>query len=61
MAVETMLALIAGFSGAFVTIMTAMFANIRHSRCSHVKCCGIVECRRDVMTLEELEAEKTAN
>ena len=47
-------------SAACIAVISSVFMNIRHSRCSHIKCCGC-ECKRDVMTLQEIQAEALGN
>lgn len=46
-----------GISAALIALISSVFMNIRHSRCTSIDCCG-VHCKRDVMTLEEIEKDK---
>ena len=46
-----------GISAALIALISSVFMNIRHSRCTSIECCG-VHCKRDVMTLEEIEKDK---
>ena len=48
--------IVGGVSAAFIAIVSSVFMNIRHSRCTHIDCCGI-QCKRSVMTLDEIERD----
>lgn len=44
-----------GVIGAFGGLISLVFASIRKSRCSNIKCCcGLFTCARDVMDAEEM-------
>lgn len=49
-----------GISAALIAVISSIFMNIRHSRCTSIDCCGI-HCERNVMTLEEINKEKQYN
>jgi hypothetical protein len=51
--------LIIGSCGVFIG---GLCYNMRHSRCERISvCCGLFECERKIMTLEEQEADATHN
>jgi hypothetical protein len=51
--------LIIGSCGVFIG---GLCYNMRHSRCEHISlCCGLFECERKIMSLEEQEADATHN
>ena len=39
-------------------LMIALCAGLYRSKCSHIKCCGIVDIERDVKGEEELDASQ---
>ena len=44
--------------GGLSTCFGVLCYNMRHSRCEHISvCCGLFECDRKIMTLEEQEAD----
>ena len=49
--------IVGGISAALIALISSVFMNIRHSRCTSIDCCG-VHCKRDVITLEEIEKDK---
>ncbi len=41
-------------------LISLVFASMRKSRCENISCCcGLFNCKRDVMSAEELEADKS--
>jgi len=51
-----LVALIGAFSAGLIALISSIFVNIRHSRCTKLKCCGC-ECTREIMTLDEQKLE----
>lgn len=50
------LGLIASVGG----LISMIFASMRKSRCENISCCcGLFNCKRDVMTAEEMEIDKS--
>jgi hypothetical protein len=47
-------------SASLTLIVTTCCYNIRRLRCTHIKCCG-AECTRDLMSLEEIQADVIAS
>ena len=54
------LAITGAISASLIALISSIFVNVRHSRCTHIKCCGC-ECKRDVMSLQEIQAETNRN
>jgi hypothetical protein len=55
-----------GFSESFILgliasvggLISLVFASMRKSRCENINCCcGMFECKRDVLTADELKLE----
>jgi hypothetical protein len=55
-----LVALIGALSAGLIALISSIFVNIRHSRCTKLKCCGC-ECTREIMTLDELKLEQKSN
>jgi len=51
-------AFILSLIGATGGLITLIFQSMRKSRCGDVACCcGMVKCKRDILTAEELKLE----
>jgi hypothetical protein len=51
-----MVTMVGGVSAALIAVISSVFMNIRHSRCTSIDCCG-VHCKRDVMTLDDMDKD----
>ena len=52
---------IAAVSGCLSALIAVWCQNMRKSRCTHTQiCCGLISCKRDVETAEELAIELAA-
>lgn len=60
MPMEALVMLVGAISAGLVALISSIFVNIRHSRCTQLKCCGC-ECNREIMSLDELKVEQNNN
>lgn len=55
-----LLALIGAIAVSSMALVSSVFMNVRHSRCTSIDCCG-VHCTRQVMTSEEMQKDRENN